>query len=171
MRKKDQSTKFIKMCLADALLKLMEQGYTFDEINVKDICNLAGIGRTSYYRHFDNKSGKDNLILFKVYNGWEEYCLTRTEDLKKSKMKVLIEFIYSQRDLFLLLHKNGLTMTAIFDVMYLAIGPQGNEEKDTAYWKAFLACSIFGFIYNWLQTGFEDSPEYVYALISRVYPD
>lgn len=170
MRKKDQSTKFIKTCLADSLIKLMKNGELFADINVTDICNLAGIGRTTYYRHFDSKSGKDNLILFKVYSGWEEFCRTRQGELEKSKMKVLIDYFYSEKDLFLLLHHNGLTMTAIFDVLYLAIGPSGENSKDDAYWKSFLACSIFGFIYNWLQTEFEDSPAYVYGLISKVFP-
>lgn len=171
MRKKDQSTEFIKTCLADALLKLMRQGDSFDEINVKDICNQAGIGRTTYYRHFDNKSGKDNLILFKVFTNWKNYCVDKTEALNKSRMQVLIDFFYSEKELFMLLHQNGLTMTAIFNVLYLAIGPAKDEPKETAYWRSFLACSIFGFIYNWLQRGFEDSPEYIYSLISKVYPN
>ena len=171
MRKKNQSTKFIKMCLADALLLLMRQGKNFQDINVIEICSTAQIGRTTYYRHFDSKDGKEALLRFKIFAQWEDYCSTRVLELTQSKMKVLINFFYSEKEMFLLLHKNGLTMTAIFDVLYLAIGPRGDEEKDTAYWKAFLACSIFGIIYHWIQTSFEDSPEYVAALISQVYPD
>ncbi len=170
MRKKDQSTEFIKMCLADALIKLMEQGDSFKEINVMDICNTAGLGRTTYYRHFDNKSGKENLILYKVYSGWAEYCETRREELARSTMRVLINYIYSQKVLFRLLHKNGLTMTTIFNVLYTAIGPTPEDGKDLAYGKSFLACSIFGFIYYWIQQDFEDSPEYVYGLTSKIFP-
>lgn len=171
MRKKNQSTKFIKMCLADALIRLMRQGNSYSEINVSEICDLAGIGRTTYYRHFDRKNGKNELIRFKVYGCWEDYCADKSDELKKGVMKILIDFFYEQRDLFILLHENDLTMTALFDVLYLAIGPQKGDEKDAAYWKSFLACSIFGFLYNWIQTGFIDSPQYVYGLISKVYPD
>ncbi len=173
MRKKDQSTEFIKMCLADALIKLMEQGDSFKEINVMDICNTAGLGRTTYYRHFDNKSGKENLILYKVYYGWAEYCKPRRAELEKSILRVLVNYIYSQKELFRLLHKNGLTMTSIFDVLYTAIGPDGldgTDDKGDCYRRSFLACSIFGFIYYWIRMDFEDSPEYVYSLIAQVFP-
>ena len=170
MRKKDQSTKFIKYCLVDALVKLLEKGCSFPEITVAEICAEAGIGRTTYYRHFDNKNGKVEMLRFKIYGGWEEYCLNREEELKDSTMRVLLNFFYSQRDFLLLLHRNGLVMDILFGVLYLSVGPTGNEEKESAYWRAYLASGIFGFIYHWLQTEFVDPPEYVYALISKKYP-
>ncbi len=171
MRKKDQSTKFIKTCLADALIKLMEQGNGFEEINVGEICDLAGFGRSTYYRHFDKKSGKSNLILFRVYCKWEEYCRCREQEIEKSRMRALINFFYEERELFLLLDRNGLTRSIIFDILYLAICSVEGESKDMSYWRSFMACGIFGFIYNWIRSGFTDSPEYVYKLASKVFPN
>lgn len=169
MRKKMQSTKFIKSCLADALIKLLEQGYSFTEINVKDICALAGIGRTTYYRYFENKDGKENLILFKVFNAWEDYCVSRENELKESKLRVLINFLYENRNLLLLLNKHDLVSNALFKVFYVAVGPTPTDDKSKSYWKAFLAGSLYGIIVRWLELGFEDTPDYVFELLSEVY--
>ncbi len=171
MRKKDQSTKFIKICLADALIKLLDTGMPFDQINVKDICVTAGIGRTTYYRYFDNRDGKKNLLIIRFYIAWEEYCAKHPQEIQASRLQTMINFFYSEKDLLLLLHRNELTMSAVFSTIYDAIGPKGEDDKEKSYFKAFLACSLFGVLYHWIQTGLADPPEYISELVSRVYKD
>lgn len=161
MRKKDQSTEFIKHCLADALIRLMERGEPFDQINVMQICDLAGIGRTTYYRHFDNKSGKANLLRFKIYRKWAAWCEPRLNQVDTYTISALVQFFYEERDLLMLIHRNGLTMSVMFDVLYYAIGPQPEDAKDFAYKRSVLACSIFGILYYWIERNMEDSPEYI----------
>ena len=68
--KKEQSTKFLKLCLADALLKMMESN-SYDSINIKAICKQAGVGRTTYYRYFDKKNSKEDLLVFKIIYEWK----------------------------------------------------------------------------------------------------
>ena len=50
---KKNQTAFMKLCLADALIKLMKI-QDFDTINVNSICKEADIGRTTFYRYFEN---------------------------------------------------------------------------------------------------------------------
>ena len=53
---------FMKLCLADALIKLMA-AQDYDSINVNTICELAGVGRTTFYRHLDCKNSKEELLI------------------------------------------------------------------------------------------------------------
>ena len=53
-----QSSRFIKLCLEDSLFLLMEEK-TFEEIKIGEICDKAGVGRTSFYRHYIDKEYLD----------------------------------------------------------------------------------------------------------------
>ena len=44
-----QSSAFIKECIEDSLFLLMENK-PYRQIDVKQVCEHAGVGRTSYYR-------------------------------------------------------------------------------------------------------------------------
>ena len=66
---KKNQTAFMKLCLADALIKLMKT-QDFDTINVNSVCREAGIGRTTFYRYFENKNSKEEMLLFKIKYEW-----------------------------------------------------------------------------------------------------
>lgn len=80
---KKNQTDFYKLCMADALLRLMKTK-DFDTITVAEICETAGVGRTTFYRHLDNKSGKEDLLLFKISYEWDRYeeAVEEVESLK-----------------------------------------------------------------------------------------
>lgn len=45
--KKEQSTRFLKLCLADAYIRLL-QTQDYAQISINAICACAGVGRTTY---------------------------------------------------------------------------------------------------------------------------
>ena len=104
---KRNQTAFMKLCLADALIKLMA-AQDYDSINVNTICELAGVGRTTFYRHLDCKNSKEELLIFKINYEWGRYADLHQEDAEKDKGFALTCFIYENRRLFSLLHNNGL---------------------------------------------------------------
>ena len=61
MRRRNTTTEFLKECIADALLKLL-QTKNMDEIKVSEITDLADVGRVTFYRHFKSK---EDVIYFK----------------------------------------------------------------------------------------------------------
>lgn len=103
---KRNQTVFLKLCLADALIKLMA-AQDYDSINVNAICELAGVGRTTFYRHLDSKNGKEELLIFKINYEWSRYADLHQEDVEKDRGFALICFIYENRRLLSLLHDNG----------------------------------------------------------------
>ncbi|MBQ6053063.1 MAG: TetR/AcrR family transcriptional regulator [Clostridia bacterium] len=44
--------------MADALIKLLESK-DYANININEICELANVGRTTFYRHMDKNNGKE----------------------------------------------------------------------------------------------------------------
>ncbi len=166
MKKRTTNAELIKEYLSDALVILMKIE-PYEEINVKEICYKAGIGRTSYYRYFDNKNGKRNLILHKIFRGWEEYCKPRQELVKKDSTLVLLSYFYDNRELFELLKNNGLLSSILSELFFTVFDPRLSENKKLAYGNAFLAGGFYGTTYWWIENGYPESPQELYKICSE----
>lgn len=51
MARGKESTEFLKGCMSDALIKLMEDR-SIEKITIKQITRLAGVGRSTWFRYF-----------------------------------------------------------------------------------------------------------------------
>lgn len=163
--KKEQSAKFLKLCLADALLKLMESK-PYAEININAVCETAGVGRTTYYRYFGNKDGKDELLIFKIVYEIEEYTKLHESEAKEDGNKVFLNCIYEQRKLCTSLHKNGLIymLMAAFEKIAFKDTP---INKSDSYLSAFFVYGYFGVVYQWIKYGFDETPDEVQKHIAE----
>lgn len=164
---KKNQTAFLKLCLADALVKLMET-QDFDTINVNTICKLADIGRTTFYRHFDNKNSKEELLVFKINYEWEYYADKHQEEVRKDKGFALTNFIYENRQLFSLLYHNGL-LTVIMRVFEDLITEGELSDKKSSYLMSFFTYGFFGIIYQWIKYDFDETPQQVQKHISETF--
>ena len=155
---KKNQTAFMKLCLADALIKLMKT-QDFDTINVNSICKEADIGRTTFYRYFDNKNSKEEMLLFKIKYEWEQYS-NKPENDEQGKEADLTAFIYDNRRLFSMLYHNNLIsviMRALEDLI-----PSGETyDKQASYLMSFFIYGYFGIIYQWIKYDFDETPEQV----------
>lgn len=161
---KKNQTAFMKLCLADALIKLMKI-QDFDTINVNSICKKADIGRTTFYRYFDNKNSKEDMLIFKIKYEWEQYSNKYGND-EQGKGAVLTAFIYDNRILFSMLYHNNLIsviMRALEDLI-----PSGEVcDKKSSYLMSFFIYGYFGIIYQWIKYDFDETPEQVQKHINN----
>ena len=58
---KTGSNVFLKECLADALIRLLETK-PLNKLTIPEIAKSAGVGRTTYFRSF---SSKEEMLTFK----------------------------------------------------------------------------------------------------------
>lgn len=162
---KKNQTEFLKLCLADALIKLMDT-QDFDTINVNAICKQAGIGRTSFYRYFENKNSKEDLLAFKLNYEWARYAERHEEAVKQDRGFALTSFIYESRRLFSLLYSKGL-ITAILRVFEDWIPADQVYDKRASYLMSFFTYGYFGIIYQWIKYGFDETPEQIQKQIAE----
>lgn len=148
----------MKLCLADALIKLMKV-QDFDTINVNAICREADIGRTTFYRYFENKNSKKEMLLFKIKYEWELYS-SKHENDKQEQGSELTAFIYENRHLFSALYHSNLIsviMRALEDLI-----PSGETcDKHSSYLMSFFIYGYFGIIYQWIKYDFDETPQQV----------
>jgi len=58
---------YLQECMADALIKLMREK-NFDKITINEIVSEAGVGHSTWFRSFSNKS---EALTFKLICLWE----------------------------------------------------------------------------------------------------
>jgi len=156
---KKNQTDFLKLCLADALVKLLESK-DYADINIHEICALADVGRTTFYRHLDKNNGKEALLLFKIRYEWERYQERHGEEIKKDQNLGMSSYIYENRKLFSLLYKKGLitVLMRAFEVLV----PDGEVvDKSLSYLMSFFTYGYFGVIYQWIKYDFDETPEQI----------
>lgn len=164
---KKNQTEFLKLCLADSLLKLMETK-NFDTININEICRLADIGRTTFYRHFDSKNSKEDLLIFKINYEWKLYAEKHTDEIKKDKGFALTNFIYENKQIFSMLYSNGL-ITVIMHLFENLISEGEVPDKKASYLMSFFTYGYFGIIYQWIKYDFDETPEQIQKHISETF--
>lgn len=160
---KKEQTAFYKLCMADALIKLMKTK-EYDAITVAEICDTAGVGRTTFYRHLDNKSSKDDLLLFKIEYEWERYRERHEKEVSADPGMGMSAYIYESRDLFSLLYEKGLITILMRSFEILVPGGEA-VDKNLSYLMSFFTYGYFGIIYQWIKYGFDEPPEQIKAHI------
>ncbi len=154
---KNNQTTFLKLCLSDALIKIMAT-QDYDAINVNTVCEQAQVGRTTFYRHFGNKSSKEELLRFKVSYEWNRYKDTHADDFAKDKTITLMRFVYENKQLLLLLNKNGV-LNVVLCILEDLMSTEYLDDKNNSYLKSFFTYGQYGVIYQWAQYGFDETAE------------
>jgi len=152
MRKKNQSTEFIKYCIVRAFMDLLYER-DYDDINVSDICEKAGVGRTTYYRHFTNR--KLDLIRYLGFIKWEEYKKSH-EVTEKNETEQLFTHVFNNKKFFLRLKDQNI-VEVIYMMLYDILGPSKEQSDLLMYGKAFFIGGYFGVIYQWIQGGCKET--------------
>lgn len=161
---KNNQTTFLKLCLSDALIKLIEEK-SYDDISVNEICKTADVGRTTFYRYFPNKYSKEELISFKLTYEWESYQEINKELITKDKGIAFINFCYEKKNLFTLLYKNKLILP-IMSTFEALIIENSSKSKADSYMNAFMSYGWFGAIYQWIKYDFDETPD---QIINHIY--
>lgn len=161
---KKNQTDFLKLCLADALIRLMKK-QSYNTIKISAVCELAGIGRTTFYRHLDSKNGKEELLIFKINYDWEQYAEEHSAEVESDKGFALLKYVYEHKRLFSLLNENGLITTVMgaFEKLILSDIP---TDKNVSYLTSYFAYGYFGIIYQWIKYDFDETPEQIREHIS-----
>jgi len=163
MRHKNQSNEFIKDCLALAYIHLLYEKNK-EEISVTEICDKAGFGRTTYYRHFSND--KNELITYIAIKKWDEYKTTHPKEVAADEGFQLLTHIYQNKK-FMLMLKNQNMVEVLFKILFEIFGVKETDNPVMRYGKDIFVGMYFGVIYDWILLGCVDTPEEIAEKIKQ----
>ncbi len=162
-----KTTEFLKDCLADALIKILNTK-PIEKITVPEITETAEVGRTTFYRHFNTKN---EVITYKLIKLWESWTNSHNM-VEKSKFTLdnaidFFNFNLSIKDLLLLLYKRDL-QSALYDCFYKIMMPQYGSNAYECYESRFYMYGLFGLLDEWIKRGFYETPEQMAITINKI---
>ena len=170
MARGTKTTEFLMECMADSLIKLMAEK-RFDKISVTDITDLAGVGRSTWFRHFTSKS---EALTFKLVKLWDRWAEDRhLSDLQRFKLGNAGDFFWFNHQIQGLLKTiyDANMQSSIYDAFCVVMMPQYNASPLECYQSRFYAYGIFGLLEEWVKRGFRETPEEMVDLFCRVMDD
>lgn len=148
---------YVKEHLTDACLKLL-RNKSINDISISELCDIAGVGRASFYRNFESKEDIVRVYINNLFSEW----INTYEQSDDTPISELINLLFSHfekyRDFYWLLNERELTYL-LKDVIIRICGLKPELSKTESYTKAFVAYSLYGWTEVWFQRGMKESAE------------
>ncbi len=144
MARRTETTEYLKECIADALIELMETTQ-LEKIKVQDITDRAGVGRVTYFRYFASKTDVLSFKLMNLWYSWIEKHPYSQEAGDHEHALWFFSFCYSIRSLLMILHKQGkhIILLEVFLRYVTDTEPRTDQER---YLKMFTAFGVLGIV-------------------------
>ena len=136
-----------------------------EEISISDLCNDAGVGRTSFYRNFESREDIVRKHLRKLFKEWAEDWESSGEESPAKMYGSLFAYLKKYSGLFQLLQKRGL-MHLMLEIYLERYGATEEDPNIWAYTKSFIAYGTYGWMVEWLNRGMPESAETMAVLLS-----
>lgn len=163
MNNQEKNT-YVKKAISDAVIKILKEK-SLNDISISEICNVAGVGRASFYRNYQNKEDILKQYNLKLIKEWGE----RFENDPKSSIHnvfgSLFQHYKDNTDFYMLLYKNDLTYIILNTIKEIS-GPKPDMNNKDAYGKAFISYGIYGWVVEWMSRGMKDSAEDINEMLS-----
>ena len=163
MGSKSKTNLFLRECLADALIKLLETK-PFGKITIPEIAELAGVGRTTYFRNFNSK---EEMLTFKFLLLWDRWAdgheLRNKNSFSFENVRSFFEFNLSIRPLLELIYRRGV-QSALFMSFHSYMTPDLPAAE--RYRIGFYSYGLFGLTEEWILGGFRQTPEEMEKIIN-----
>lgn len=167
MARSEKISLFLKNCIADALLKKMQEK-PFEKITVDEIVATAGVGRATYFRNF---TSKQDVLTYKIMRFWE----TETERRKLRERRkfdianaiAFFEINFLLKDVFNTIYAAG-QQSAVHEAFYRIMVPVQSEPPFSQYRERFYSYGLFGVLDEWIRSGYAQSPEQMAVLLVQI---
>ena len=162
-----KTTMFLKECLADALIKVLQQK-PLEKITIPKISETASVGRTTYFRNFTTKNEMLTFKLVRLWNRWsEEHGVIERKRFTLDNADDFFSFNYSIKNLLELIYRRNL-QSAVYDAFYEVMMPQYGTNTFECDESRFYSYALFGLLDEWVKRGFYESVEQMVENLNRI---
>ena len=108
MKKEDQRIKVTKILIKEALSKLLQEK-GFDKISIKELCELAGINRSTFYSHYKDLNELQNKIYDEFLDSFQNAFLPNLNNANKATLTSeemilsILSFLEQNKDLCIIM--------------------------------------------------------------------
>lgn len=158
MRSNKRTGDFLRECMADALIALM-QSKAISKVTVNEIAELAGVNRSTWFRSFETKSDALAFKLVQLWYRWaDEHGINKGQKYTLSNAADFFRFNYEYRDLIKLLVNCDL-QACVYTAFYEIMAPQFESDAAECYESRFNSYGLFGLLVEWNKREYKQTPE------------
>ena len=154
--------------MADAVMRLLEK-HSLNEITIKQICDISGYHRASWFRSFRSKH---EAVTYKMVRLWEVWCERHNVEVRNEftldNADTFFQYNYEIRDTLRLLYRRGL-MDDIAASFHSIMYEHHRDNAADAYRAAMYAYSLFGMLNAWVTRDFDTTPEEMASIIRKAF--
>lgn len=178
-QKENQRITLTKRLLKESLLQLMTQK-NIQNISVKELCEVSGINRSTFYNHYscpaDILTEIENTVIEELSTIWEKEYQKGSWPLNK-RIEALCTYITEHRDLFKLLLRDSDTSSGFPALLMNATHVRMTYERVFSYAKSednkqlmttFLSNGAYFLIRQWVLEDIPKTPKEIGDLIYLV---
>ena len=173
--KNNQRVVLTKRLLHEALLRIMERK-PLDKINVSELCEEAGINRTTFYRHYNIPRD----ILAEIQSDFTDYVQAslNVPTLQNSPYRYVEQLstcLYDHADLVKIFIRNNSEedIISLFDEVFLALFRENKavingrtlDHDEIKLVSAYMSGGGYFMLRRWLLDGIDKSPEEIARLV------
>lgn len=159
-----KTTEFLKECMADALIELMRQK-PLDKITITEITAEAGVGRSTWFRNFTDKS---DALTFKLIRLWErcadEHNISVRDRYTVDNARNFFEFNLEHSDILQTIYAANL-QSAVYNAFYRVMVLRHGADKEERYSARFYSYGLFGLLDEWIRRDFAESVDEMVKLV------
>jgi len=151
--------------LTGSMLALLEEK-PIAEITISELCGMAGVGRTSFYRNYGDKEDIVKAYIERLFQDWVNKWKTSPDLSVKETVQIVFSHFEENRDFYSLLNKQGL-VHLLKDIILDLCGFDPEQELAAAYSSAYVGFFLYGWIEVWFRRGMRDTAEELIARLPR----
>lgn len=146
---------YVTKHLTDALLTLLAEK-PINEISISELCDAAGVGRTSFYRNYETKEDILKTHVNHLFHGWTKEW-KQTPELPLDRLIYLVfSHFEANYEFYSLLNDRGL-IYLLKDIFLELCGFNPEQEVVAAYSSAYVAFFLYGWIEVWFRRGMKET--------------
>lgn len=162
-----KSGEFLKECMADALILLMEKK-PFAKITINEIAETAGVNRSTWFRNFIDKQDALTYKLMLLWSNWcQDHNLPNGHEYNLENAKDFFTFNYEIRHLLHLIYQAGQE-SVLYAAFYHILVPKTFSNTKESYQAIFYSYGLFGLLDSWIKRDFCESPEVMAAILLQM---
>lgn len=148
---------YVKEHITNAFLKLLSNK-PIHEISISELCDLAGVGRASFYRNYNNKESILKSYTDKLFRCCINECWGNSNKPLNESIGIMFRHFETYKEFYSLLYQRSLAYL-LKDIILESCGWNPELDKIEVYSKAFFAYTLYGWIEVWFSRGMRESSE------------
>ncbi len=164
----NQRIRLTKRLLHESLLDLLDKRAA-DDISVKELCEHAGINRSTFYAHYGNVRDVITEIGREITENVKDICRREGSD-PKTALEHICEYLYRMKSTELILFRNHTDneLSYAFESLSAEFYHTGNYDikpEDEKLTLAFVNYGMYNLIKTWLTENIEKTPREIADLL------